>query len=1136
MGPDATALGQVFWYTLQGHHPGTGKPAPGWDPQELRSIQDYYVKHALTAVPGVAQLASIGGYVKEFQVDVDPEALQAYNITLAKVMQAVSESNLDVGARTLELNQAEYVVRGLGYLQNPQELAQSVVALRQNTPVRLSDIAHITTGPAPRRGGLDIGGAEAVGGVVVARYGANPLKVINAVKTKIKDISAGLPQKTLADGSPSRVRIVPFYDRSGLIYETLGTLEAALTHEVLISILVVLVLVFNLRASLLISSILPLAVLITFILMRYAGVDANVVALSGIAIAIGVMVDVGIIFTENIVRHKEEAPPGEARGAGLLALITKATQEVAPAVLTALATTIVSFIPVFTLQAAEGKLFQPLAFTKTFSVLAALFAGLVLLPTLAYFLFSLRFRKRRIRRATGLLLFFLGLYMAVSFGSLSAGVLAALGAVIFSQPFLDNLRPRLANYLQIILALSLVTYWLTREWMPLGVQNSLAVNFIFVILVTGSILGALYSIVKFYPQILRWCLRHKKRFLALPLLTLLLALFIWQGFGRIAQPVATVIGYSGWTIEETAAWRQISRLFPGMGSEFMPTLNEGSFLLMPSNMPHAGIEYNVHTIRKLDKKVESIPEVDLAVGKWGRVESALDPAPAGMFENIIQYKPEYILNEEGRRRRFAVNDSGHFKLQNGSTYNPADNKPHTVAEAQLIPHPNGNYFRQWRHHIHSPDDIWEEISVQSKFPGLTTAPRLQPIETRLLMLQTGMRAPLGLKVFGPDLPTIEQAAFSLEKALKKAPGIAPASVYADRVVGKPYLEIKVNRAALARYGLTVQQVQQHLRAAIGGQAVTTTLQGRERYAVRVRYPRDYRNSPEKLREIQVPTAQGAAVPLGQLTDITYRKGPQSIKSEDTFLMSYLIFDKKEGVSEGEAVKNARRYLENLREEGSLKLPSGVHYQFAGNFENQQRAQQTLLLVIPLSLLIIFLILYFQFRSVPTTLMIFSGVFVAFSGAFIMLWLYGQPWFFNFELAGISQRNLFQMGTVNLSVAVWVGFIALFGIATDDGVIMGTYLQQAFRQKSPRSITQVQKAVVQAGSRRVRPAMMTAATAVIALLPVLSSTGKGSEIMVPMAIPTFGGMLLQVMTMFVVPVLYSVWQENKIKKTQKENNL
>ena len=1125
LGPDATALGQIYWYTLEGRDK-KGKPAGGWDPQELRSLQDFYVRYGLSSAKGVSEVASIGGFVKEYQVDIDPNAMKAYGVNVAQIMAAVKKSNLDIGARTIEFNRAEYLVRALGYIKSLKDLEESVVAVHNNVPVRIKDVAKVNYGPATRRGGLDKGGAEAVGGVVVARYGANPMEVINNVKKKIAEISPGLPSKTLKDGTVSKVTIVPFYDRTGLIKETLGTLESALTDEILISIIVVIILVMNLRASFLISSLLPIGVLITFIVMRQFHVDANIVALSGIAIAIGVMVDVGIVFTENIIRHLDMPENKGARGKHLLNTIYNGTVEVASAIITALATTVVSFLPVFAMQAAEGKLFKPLAFTKTFAILASLVIGIIIIPALAHVVFSIRFDKKRISRIWNTILIAAGVLFVIIFHSWVALALIAFGLNNLMEYKWPEEKRKYVNVINIVIALSVVTYYLASEWMPLGARNSNFTNFMFVILILAVILGMLMTVVHYYSVILRWCLTNKWKFLAIPTVVIFFGIMMWLGADKI-------FGFLPVKLKSTAAWQAVSKTFPGVGKEFMPALDEGSFLLMPTTMPHSGVEENIDDIRLLDLKVNAIPEVESVVGKWGRVNSALDPAPISMFENIVNYRPEYILDEDGHRVRFKVDKNGAFLLKDGSKYNPHKDGFRLLKKEEMIPDKKGEYFRQWRDNIKTPDDIWQEIVKASKIPGMTSAPKLQPIQTRLIMLQTGMRAPMGIKVFGPDLQTIEKTGFELEKFLKMVPGVEPSSVFADRVVGKPYLEIKIDRSAISRYGLTIDDMQKYIGGAIGGMTLTTTVEGRQRFPVRMRYAREFRDNPDDLKNVLIPTPTGVQVPLGELAKITYTRGPQMIKSENTFLVGYVIFDKKPQFAEGDVVDNAQAFLKKKIDDGEFKLPAGVNYKFTGNYENQIRATKRLALVVPISLVLIFLILYFQFKSVTTSAMVFSGIFVAFAGGFLMLWLYGQSWFMNFSIAGMNIRDMFQMHTINLSVAVWVGFVALFGIATDNGVIVGTYLMQIFEKDKPVTIQSVRKACLEAGNKRVRPATMTIAAAFIALLPVMTSTGKGADILVPMAIPTFGGMVVQIISLFLVPVLYSMWQESKVKKMEQK---
>lgn len=1133
LGPDATALGQVYWYTLEGRDP-EGKVTGGWDLNELRSVQDYYVKYALNSVSGVSEVASIGGYVNEYQIDVNPDALKAYNIGIDKVMMAVKNSNRDIGAKTLEVNKAEYFIRGLGYIKTTTDLENTVVSVSNNKPILIKDIANVGLGPASRRGILDKGGAEVVGGVVVARYGSNPLEVINNLKVKIKDIAPGLPKKVLADGTTSQLTVVPFYDRTQLIHETIGTLENALSHEILISIIVVLVLLLNLRASLIISSLLPVGVLMTFIVMRYAGVDANVVALSGIAIAIGIMIDIGIVFIENVIRHLEMPENKGKKGKDLMQVIYNAIKEVASAITTALATTVVSFVPVFAMESAEGKLFKPLAFTKTFALIAAFILGIVVLPTLAHFIFSINYDKKRVRRLWGIILAILGLLLAIVMHMWLPLLLCLLGLIALFEHKLSTKFNKSSNYINIGITLLVATFFLAEEWLPLGPQNNIVFNYLFVLILIGVILGALMSIVHFYEPILNWCLNNKGKFMLIPLVTLLLGFFIWIGFDNSFGLVSKGFKKIGWNINETKVWNSLTKTFPGIGSEFMPSLNEGSFLLMPTAMPHSGVEESKKTLQNLDILVSNIPEVEMVVGKLGRVESAIDPAPISMFENIVNYKPEFIVDNDGIPKRFKVDKEDKFILVNGKSLSNDEALMQGVTEKELILDNDGEYFRNWRSHIKNTNDIWNEIIGTANLPGITSAPKLQPIETRLVMLQTGMRAPMGIKVYGPDLNTIQEFGFQLESVLKEVPSVKSEAVFADRIVGKPYLQLKINRTAIARYGLSIEKTQEIIETAIGGMKITTTVEGRERYPVRVRYPRELRDDPEKIKNILVPTPTGVQVPLGELITLEFERGPQIIKSEDTFLVGYVLFDKKEDFAEVDVVNEAQKVIQDKIDSGELVVPKGVSYKFSGTYENQVRAIKRLSIVIPISLLVIFLLLYFQFKTVIASSIHFSGVFVAFAGGFIMIWLYGQDWFLNFSVSGVNMRDLFQIHPINLSVAVWVGFIALFGIATDDGVIMGTYIHQVFEEKKPKTVEQVRAAVMEAGKKRVRPAMMTAAVAIIALLPVLTSSGKGSDIMIPMAIPTFGGMTIQIMTMFVVPVLQAYWRETVIKKQSNEN--
>ncbi len=1080
LGPDATALGQVYWYTIEGRD-SKGMPTGGWDLDEIRSVQDWYVRYALQSAEGVSEVSSIGGFVREYQIDINPDALRAYNVSLAQVINAVRKSNVDVGARTIEVNKVEYVVRGVGFIKSLKDIEEVAVAVREgNIPVQIKNIANVVLGPALRRGALDKDGAEVVGGVVVVRYGENPLKVIKDVKEKIKEITAGLPSKTLADGTISKLTIVPFYDRSGLIYETLGTLNSALTEEILVTIIVVVAMVMHLASSFLIAALLPLAILIAFILMKIFGVDANVVALSGIAIAIGTMVDIGIVLCENILVRIKSAPPDENR----LETIYKASTEVSGAVFTAVLTTIVSFLPVFALQAAEGKLFKPLAYTKTFSLTGALLVSLLLVPPAAHILFKDWAKHKRSLRVLYITEIIAGIALLLHYTF--PGLILILFATyhLFSKRVLEKF-PRLESYKRFITpgaVILFVLYFLAKSWLPLGVESATLSNVILIGLLIAIALGILNHFQSIYPKLLLWCLNNKALFLIFPLFITLIGGVIWSR----------------------------------MGEEFMPSLDEGSFLYMPTTMPHASIGESIDVLKKLDMAVSSIPEVELTVGKLGRADSSLDPAPISMFENIINYKSEYILNKNGRALRFRYDSTAEEFIKN--------------EDGKLIEDDDGRPYRQWREHIKSPDDIWKEIVKVAKLPGTTSAPKLQPIAARIVMLQSGMRAPMGVKVRGPTLEAIEKAGLQIEKFLKEVPSIEPTAVIADRVIGKPYLEIDIHRQKIARYGLTIRDVQDVIEVAIGGKPLSMTVEGRERYPIRIRYLRELRSNLEDLGSIIIPTPQRQHIPLRELATITFSRQAQVIKSEDTFLTSYVVFDKQDGHAEVEVVEAAQKHLQDKLASGDLLLPEGVNYAFAGSYENQLRAKKRLLLVVPITLFAIFMILYMQFRSTAITFIIFSGIFVAWSGGFIMLWLYSQDWFLNFSVLGLDLRQLFQVRSFNLSIAVWVGFIALFGIATDDGVLMATYIKQTLQKKNPVSNEEIRAAVLEAAQRRIRPALMTTATTLLALLPVLTSRGRGSDIMVPMAIPSFGGMLIAMLTVFVVPVLYCAFAE----KTRQKN--
>ncbi|MCK6455307.1 MAG: efflux RND transporter permease subunit [Phycisphaerae bacterium] len=1092
LGPDATALGQVFWYTLEGSH-------GGFDLTELRSIQDWYVRYALQGTSGVSEVASVGGYVREYQIDVDPDAMRAHGVRLQEVFEAVQRANIDVGAETIEWNGVEYVVRGRGFVKTIADVEDIVVRVAENVPIYVKNVARVQIGPALRRGMLDNEGVEAVGGVVLVRYGANPLEVIDRVKARIREIEPGLPTKTLPDGTTSQVRIVPFYDRTTLIHETLDTLKDALYEQILITTFVVLMFLWHLRSCIVISLTMPLAVMVCFILMSLVGIDSNLMSLGGIAIAIGTLVDMGIILTENIVRHIDES--GGRRP--LIECVYDASREIGSAITTAILMTVIAFLPIFALEGAEGKLFRPLAYTKTFALLGSLLVAVLVLPSLAQLVFTPLASGGRLRR-------WLAPASAIAVGAIAAAngwYWAGGAAVLYGVYSLaeSRLTPTVLRWTALggsVLAMAAVLILLTQHWMPLGPGAGLLRNL--VIVLSFNLVWAIIRVafIDFYPYFLRVFLDHKVAFLSVPVALVIFGLVVWRGFGWTFAwlPAPRTDADSAQRTLYSKVWVAGTHAFPGLGREFMPPLDEGSFLYMPTLMPHAGIGPALQAVSTQDRAIRNIPEVERVVGKIGRAETAIDPAPVSMIETVVIYKTEFRRDPE---------------------------------TGELVLDEHGRPIRQWRDHIRSPKDIWDEIQKVADFPGVTGAPYLQPIAARLVMLQSGMRAPMGVKVFGDDLAQIEDVGYRIAELLREVPGIEPATVVPDRVVGKPYLEIDIDRERMARYGVNIRDVQDVIEIALGGIRATTTVEGRERYPIRVRYPREVRDHVEAIERILVPGSTGEQIPLSQLAQIEYVRGPQEIKSEDNFLVSYVLFDKRAGQAEVDVVEAAQRFLEHKRASGEFVLPPGVHYKFAGSYEGQVRFQKRLSVILPISLFLLFLLLYFEFRSIPLSLIVFTGIPVAWASGFIGLWLIAQPWFLDFAVFGESARSILHFQTYNLSAAVWVGFIALFSVTMDDGVVLATYLNHEFDRRPPRSIADVRANVISAGVRRVRPCLMTSATTVLSLMPILTSDGRGADVMIPIALPSVGGLSIELLSLFVLPVCYSLYRELRLRRSLRE---
>ncbi len=1071
LGSDATALGQVFYYTLQ---------ADGADLAQLRSLQDWYIRYQLQSVEGVTEVSTLGGFVREYQIDVIPEKLRAHRVTLPEVYEAVRRSNIDVGAKVVESNRYEFFIRGKGFIRSVQDIENIVIRQEAGTPIYVRNVATVQLGPEFRRGTLDNAGREATGAVVLMRYGENPLAVINRVKQKIAEIEPGL-QVTLPSGKAVPVKIVPYYDRTDIIYETMATLKANLIEESIIVGLIVVLFLLHLRSSLAVLPTLPLALAMSFGVMYWMGVDSNIMSLAGLAIAIGDISDMGIIMTENIYRRLTEARKGAAQEGeasdeplslghsqgGTLALpknnylatVYDASTEVGGAIVTAVFNTVVSFIPVFALTGPEGKMFRPLAYTKTFAIAASVILAITVVPVLSYYLLKpVTWSRRR---------------------SLLIGGLAGVAAMI-------------ALRLALVWGLDLGATWT-------GWPTALGVGFLVGTLVYRMGREKLIpleenrvsqAIFKVYRPTLRWVLSHKGKFLTIPVCLMALGGTVWLGFDIVGSPISATCRVAGFDITKTSGWQRLEQTFPGIGREFMPPLDEGSFLYMPSILPSASLTIAEEVIKQQDLAIRTVPEVRDVVGKVGRAESSLDPAPISMIETIVTLIPE--------------NDW------------------------RTLPQPRWHSDRAWLNWCRpalryvwpeerriTKSEILEELNQKAAIPGVLPT-WLQPIQTRLVMLQTGFRAMMGVKVYGSDLKEIERVCLQMEQLLKKVPGAV--DVVADRLVGKPYLEYEIDREAAARYGVSIRDIQDVIEIAIGGERLTTTVEGRERYPIRVRYPRELRERFDDLEHILVPTSTGAHVPIAQVAKLTFSIGPQEIKSENGLLVGYVTLNTRDR-DEISVVEDAERLLQSERKqsdelvaagkhvEASLIVPPGYYWTWSGQFENQRRAMERLSLLVPLVLLAMVFSLYFSFGKWWLVILVFLDIAVSVSGGFIGLYFYGA----------------------NLSVAVWVGFIALIGVSDDDSVVMLTYLENLFRDKPPQTVDDVRNLVVEAGLKRIRPCLMTSVTTILGLAPIFLHPGRGSDVMQPMAIPSIGGMSVALITLFVIPCCYCMVKEWQFRR-------
>ena len=921
LGPDATGVGWVYEYALidrSGRH----------DLSQLRSIQDWYLRYPLQTVKGVSEVASIGGYVKQYQVEVDPDALLAFDIPLAKIKRAIQRTNNDVGGRLIEMGETEYMVRGLGYIKSLRDLEMTPVSVDQHgTPVYLKQLANIHLGPELRRGAADLNGeGETAGGIVVMRYGENALATIERVREKLDELKAGLPQG---------VEIIPVYDRSDLIERAVDNLSAKLIEESLVVALICMIFLMHARSALVAIITLPLGILISFIIMNFQGINANIMSLGGIAIAIGAMVDGAIVMIENGHRHLQRASQNAIKRGETLTnsehwqTIANASREVGPALFFSLLIITISFLPVFTLEAQEGRLFSPLAFTKTYAMAAAAILAITLVPVL-------------------------------------------MGYFIRGKVPTESANP--------------ITGWLKRVHTPLLEQ---AVR-------------------------LRWL--------------------------TVAAAVVLLL---------------ITTL-PVMksGSEFMPPLDEGDILYMPTTYPGISITKAKELLQQTDRILKSFPEVESVFGKAGRADTATDPAPLSMLETTVRLKPK----------------------------------------------------DQWPDPSKTTKALMDEMDAAIRFPGLANAWTM-PIKTRIDMLSTGIKTPVGVKVSGADIVQLEKIAGDIEQTLKKLPDTL--SAFGDKSAGGYYLDFDIRREDAARYGLTVGDIQDVIQTAIGGMNVTHTIEGLERYPVNLRYPRELRDNPDSLKRVLIATPIGAQIPLSQVADITLRRGAPSIKTENTRPNAWVYVDIKTS-DIGGYVDRAKAYVEE-----NVSIPSGYTISWSGQYEYMQRAAAKLKVVVPATLLLIFLLLWLNFRNFTAPLVVMLSIPFALIGGFWLTWLMG----------------------FNLSVAVGVGFIALAGVATEVGVLVLTFIDQklaALRAQSGDNVTgdEIMQAVLLGTSERVRPIAMTATAIIAGLIPIMWGSGTGSDVMQRIAAPMIGGMITTtILSLLVLPVIYGLilqWQEKRVK--------
>ncbi|GAB6061952.1 efflux RND transporter permease subunit [Deferrisoma palaeochoriense] len=1027
LGPDGTGVGWIYEYVLKdttGTH----------DLSELRSIQDWYLRYELTAVPGVSEVASVGGFVRQYQVEVDPNKLLAYGIPIQKVRMAIQRSNNDVGGKLIEMGETEFMVRGKGYLRGVEDIENIAVGVDKfGTPVLLKQVAHVQVGPELRRGILEWNGeGEAVGGVVVMRFGENALEVIRRVKERLKDLEKGLPEGVVIETG---------YDRSGLIQRAIDTLTKKLLEEMTVVALICVIFLLHFRSAFVAIFTLPVGILMSFLVMYPLGINANIMSLGGIAIAIGVMVDASVVLVENAHKHLERDRGRRSH----LEIILEASKEVGPALFYSLLIITVSFLPVFALQEQSGRLFKPLAYTKTFAMAASSILAVTIIPVLMTFFvreetFSPEVtRRRRFWTWVG----------AVAGPPL---LVVAGGAAGLELPDWSLLAALAVSAFAVVC--------LVPQRMIPEARNPISRFFI-----------------RLYLPFIRVVLKWRKT-------TVLVA-------------VAVVV----------VTWFPLSRL----GSEFMPPLNEGDLLYMPTTLPGISITKAKELLQQTDKIIQSFPEVHHTLGKIGRAETATDPAPLSMIETTIMLRPQ-VEYEQIPVRRFFSDWPGWLKKPLTLIW-PEVKKGKVLHEWRKKK--VERFFSDWPDWIRTPlakiwpeeryitiEELVEDLDRAIQFPGLTNAWTM-PIKTRIDMLSTGIKTPVGIKLMGPDLQVLSDLGAEIEAVVRDIPGTL--SAYSERVTGGNYVDFEIDRKEIARYGLTVQDVQDVIMTAIGGMNVTYTVEGLERYPVNLRYSRELRDDLEKLRRVLVPTPTGAQVPLGQLARLEIKKGPPGIKSENARRTAWIYVDLK-GVDVGSYVENAKRIVER-----EVKFPPGYSIVWSGQYEYMQRARKTLNVIVPITLVIIFILLYVHFHNAVEATIVMASLPFALVGGVWLLYLLNY----------------------NLSVAVTVGFIALAGLAAETGVVMLVYLDETFHRRRTHGLLNttgdLHASIIEGAVERVRPKLMTVATTLIGLLPVMWGHETGSQVMKRIAAPMVGGLISStILTLVIIPAVYDIWKRWELR--------